>query len=70
MEFRFKCGKCEKKAKVLGPIGQTPDTPPRCDCGGTFVRVFQPLGTRFRTSGFYQTDKALYEPSEGYDDDP
>lgn len=67
MEFTFKCNRCEKNATVLGRIGETPDTPPRCDCGGTYVRVFQPLGTRFRTSGFYSTDKALYEPAPGYD---
>lgn len=67
MKFVFKCNGCDREVEVLGKIGVTPDTPPRCDCGGKFVRVFQPLGTRFRTSGFYQTDKSLYEPADGYD---
>lgn len=70
MEFTFKCNRCEKPVTVLGRIGETPETPPRCDCGGKFVRVFQALGTRYRTSGFYQTDKALYDPAPGYDDSP
>ena len=64
MKFEFICKGCGKVETVLGVIGETPDPPPRCDCGGQFRRLYRPLGTRFRCSGFYQTDKILSEPEK------
>ncbi len=67
MVFEFKCNRCDRLANMLGPIGQTPDTPPRCDCGGSYKRVYKKLGVNYRCSGFYTTDKVLSDPVDELD---
>jgi len=58
MIFTFRCRNCNKEFEVESPIGTSPAKP---ECCGDVVRVWNPLGTRYRCSGFYQTDKVLYD---------
>jgi predicted nucleic acid-binding Zn ribbon protein len=63
LNFQFRCLDCGEKFDIISPIGSIP-TRPVCQCGGKVVRVFAPLGVKYRCSGFYSTDKVLSEPEE------
>lgn len=58
MIFEFVCNSCTEVLRIESPIGKSPDVG-FCSCGGDYQRVWSPLGTRYRCSGFYQTDKVL-----------
>lgn len=62
MIFTFRCRKCKEIIEKELPIGTSPEPPTHC--GMEAQRVWASLGTRFRCSGFYQTDKALYGTDE------
>ena len=60
MKFLFVCKECGLPVEVEGKIGETPIAP-HCSCGGELRRSYIPLNVVYRGSGFFTTDKALYD---------
>lgn len=68
MIYPFRCLKCNAKVEVDMPIGSNTDI--THECGGNMTRIYLPTTVHYRGSGFYTTDKVLYEPTdEELDDD-
>jgi predicted nucleic acid-binding Zn ribbon protein len=69
MTYRFRCQKCNRIIFVDHAINDP--HPQRCFavdedkvCGGKLIRLFDAPAVTYHGSGFYSTDKALYEPSD------
>jgi predicted nucleic acid-binding Zn ribbon protein len=60
MKFLFRCDVCGLLTEVEGRVGESPRAG-LCSCGGELKRRFLPLNVIYRGSGFYTTDKALYD---------
>lgn len=64
MLFQFVCEGCGEKKEVCSTIGSPPVMSEPCACGGKLRRVFLAPAVTYRCSGFYATDKALYNPPD------
>lgn len=81
--YTFRCRKCTRKTVVnlriddprptrcTRPVFHLEDTPlDEYPCGGDLVRVFDVPSIAYRSSGFYHTDKVLYDPIKPEDYNP
>jgi putative FmdB family regulatory protein len=66
--YTFRCRNCKTKQEFI--LGVDESKPAACGCGGELVRVFDLPAVHFRGSGFYSTDKALYDPIHPDDYNP
>lgn len=71
MKYTFRCKACDKTFEI--EHGMHEPHPAKCpECGGRLVRRFNKPNVHYHGSGFYTTDKVLYEPDpdllDYYDD--
>jgi putative FmdB family regulatory protein len=67
--YTFRCRNCRRAVQVEHRISEP--HPTRCPaCAGDLQRVFDPLPVHYRDSGFYATDKVLYDPIKPEDYNP
>lgn len=65
--YSFRCRKCKRVLTVNHPFSEK--HPEACECGGALARKFDVPNVVYRGSGYYHTDKVLYEPTEEELDD-
>ena len=69
MIYTFRCRNCRNTFQVEHRIREA--HPTACPaCGGELRRVFDPLNVHYKDSGFYATDKVLYDPIQPEDYNP
>jgi len=66
MIYTFRCKQCNETTEVEHSINEP--HPTICVCGGKLRRVFNKPNVHYRGSGYYSTDKKLYEPSSDITD--
>lgn len=60
--YHFVCEECDAETTVVH--GFLEDHPSKCACGGKLRHKFIVPNVIYRGSGFYSTDKALYETDD------
>ena len=59
-EYTFRCRKCGEAVPYVLPVDSP--RPQQCGhCGGELYRVYDAPNVTYHGSGFYSTDKALYD---------
>ncbi len=66
MTYEFICSKCGKEDSIFTSINKITKMKLEC-CGVDMKRVFSPIPSHFKGSGFYKTDYKLQtEKIDGY----
>ena len=60
-DFQFTCTKCERVITISHGMKE-PHPTFHANCGGFLRRKFLPTPVHYVHSGFYTTDKVLFEP--------
>jgi len=68
--YEFKCNKCGEKTEVNFPFSvKKIEITSKHECGGEWEKIFSKPNIIYRGSGFYTTDKVLYDPDPDEIDD-
>ncbi len=68
MRYTFRCKRCGRV--TVAEHGMKEPHPIVCTCSGELQRVFDRPNVVYKGSGFYSTDKALYDPIKPEDYNP